>query len=159
MKWQKHYIQYLIYLLLKLFQLCPLGPLSVVSWAPLTNSSKCQFLHFGFVFFWLFTSLYSEGSWIFDRTSKHKEESLAFNEQTLEHKSQVTELDHFYFEIQHLVKNDFIHLLNINCLIYVACRCSGNWAFRVSSHRTDKGWLSSELLLSMLENCLFSTRT
>ena len=88
------------------FQLCPLGPLSVVSWAPLTNSSKCQFLRFGFVFFWLFTSLYSKGYWIFDRTSKHKKESLAFNERTLERKSQVTELDNFYFEIQHLVKTN-----------------------------------------------------
>ena len=65
---------------------------------------------FGFVFFWLFTSLYSEGYWIFDKTSKHKVESLAFNERTLEHKSQVTELDNLYFEIQHLVKtNSFIY--------------------------------------------------
>ena len=37
---------------------------------------------------------------------KHKEERLAFNERPLEQKSQVIELNHFYFEIKHLVKTN-----------------------------------------------------
>lgn len=90
------YLQCFIYLLLKLFHHWPLTPLFVGSeplWQTPINDS------FAFsVFFWFLNFLLSEEYWIDDRISEHKKR-LAFDERTLKHKIQATDLGNFYFEI------------------------------------------------------------